>query len=77
MPARQPEYRKSRPHGEFVRGLSDSINDRDGFCDALVASVATRLTLQEVSLAEAMAVMKIPHRAVTALVNLAPAKEGE
>eukprot|EP00966_Prymnesium_polylepis_P286455 6617226-Prymnesium_polylepis.2 len=70
MPPRQPEYRKGRSHGDFVRGLSDSVADRDGFCAALAAAVAARLPLDEVPLAEAEAVAQLPHRAVTRLVDL-------
>ena len=70
MPPRQPEYRKGRAHGDFVRGLGHSLADRDAFCAALAAAVSARLPLQEVSLQEAEAIAKLPHRAVTTLVDL-------
>ena len=75
MPPRQPEYRRGRAHGDFVRGLAESVADRDAFCNALAAAVATRLPLQQVSLEEVEAVAKLPHRSVTKLIDLQePAK---
>lgn len=71
MPPRQPEYRKGRMHGDFVRGLSASVSDRDGFCAALAKAVSTRLPLQQASLAEAEAIANLPHRSVTKIVDFA------
>ena len=70
MPPRQPEYRKGRGHGEFVRGLAESVPDRDAFSTALAEAMDARLTLQEVSLQHAEESLKLPHRQVTTLVEL-------
>ena len=70
-PKRQPEYRQGREHCEFVRGLGESVSDRDCFLAALHAAVGSRMDLQEVPLVEAQAVLKLPHRKVTGVVDTA------
>lgn len=71
QPAKQPEYRRHRPHESFVQGLSASLPCRDAFGRALVAAAGARFELEQVQLEEALPALEAKHRSVTCLVDLA------
>jgi len=71
MPARQPEYRRQRPHESFVQGLGASFPCRDAFGRALVAAAGARFELEQVQIEEALPALEEKHRSVTCLVDLA------
>ena len=71
MPKKRPEYRASRPHGDFVRSLKASgVPDRSELLRAIVDAAATRLELTQVTIKEAAEAMAAPHRKVTTEVVL-------
>jgi len=71
MPAKRPEYRASRPHEEFIRGLrAAGVPDRAAFVEAVIAATADRLELREVSIEETHAAMAAPHRKTTKPVDI-------
>ena len=81
QPAKQPEYRRHRPHESFVKGLGASLPCRDAFGRALAAAAGARFELEQVQLEEALPALEAKHRSVTCLVDLAatmaaPAKSG-
>ena len=71
MPARQPDYRQQREHGDFVKGLAESIPSArpDEFVDELVRAASGSFDLQPATLDEAMHVLRMPHRQVTQLLE--------
>ena len=69
MPPRQPAYREARAHEHFVRGLGKSLPSRDGFVDALVAAVGSRLDLRPAVMDDARAALESPHRRVTTVIE--------
>jgi hypothetical protein len=71
QPAKQPEYRRHRPHESFVQGLSASLPCRDAFGRALVAAAGARFDLEQVQIEEALPALEAKHRSVTCLVDLA------
>ena len=71
MPARRPEYRASRPHDDFVRGLAAAgAPSRAEFLAAVVVATQERMELHEVNRDEALAAMGRPHRQTTRPLGL-------
>ena len=69
-PARQPEYRRHRPHEQFVRGLGAVLPCRDAFGRALAAAAAQHFELETAQLEDALPALETPHRRVTCKVDL-------
>lgn len=76
QPPKQPDYRRNRPHGDFVRGLRSAFatagHDREGrsaLMEAIVSSTAERFELEPVSQAEAEQATALPHRKVTRFLH--------
>ena len=71
MPARRPEYRADRSHGQFVRGLAASgVPERSQLMSALLGAVGERFNLQEVSVQEALPALAVEHRKTTRPVSI-------
>ena len=80
QPPKQPEYRRNRAHGEFVRGLRSAFAEaghdygggdggRSALMEAIVSSTAERFELKSVSQGEAEQATTLPHRKVTKFLH--------
>ena len=66
MPAKRPEYRASRAHDDFVRGLSAAgVASKAQLLDAIVAAAAERFELREVGVEDTEAARAAKHRKTT------------
>ena len=60
MPEKRPEYRRNRPHGEFLttlQSVAPTGADRDSFTESVVRQLSTMFDPQDASLDDALMVM--------------------
>ena len=70
QPKKRPAYRGDCPHGEFLTKLKDHLPSKDHFFTSLKATLAKRYNLKEITLAELLPLLELPHRkSTTALLK--------
>jgi lipoate-protein ligase A len=69
LPKKRPAYRKERSHGDFLCTLKEVVAEKQQVETKLLAELALRLKLKEVSLQETLPILELSHRKATVVLE--------
>lgn len=68
MPPKMPDYRTSRPHGDFLTSLSSHFSSKEAFLSGITRALEERWTLIPKTHADLVCAKELPHRKATELL---------
>lgn len=68
VPKRIPEYRKHRPHSDFLCTLKEFLPRQEEFHEKVVSHLSSKYIVKHVSLEEIKDILELPHRKSTVLL---------